>query len=52
MSSPGLHPQSWSDSVNNQSRFSPVGDILFLSLKAIKCLSHVLPTGDDVNTGK
>lgn len=49
---PGLHPQPWSDSVNNQSRLSAVWDILFLSLKSIKCLSHVLPTADGVNTVK
>lgn len=49
---PGLHPQPCSGSVNNQSRFSPVWDVLFFSLKAIKCLSHVLPTSDGVNTAK
>lgn len=37
---------------NHQSRFCPVRDILFLSLKARKCISHVLPTADGVNTVK
>ena len=37
---------------NHQSRLYPVKDILFLSLKARKCISHVLPTADGVNTVK